>query len=79
MADKRITGRQLRHGAPEETLAPGQSLLIEKCDGKVFEMRRIDAGGKSINAELDRLLMEMPPEGERKKTNLARLIIEDRE
>jgi len=62
----------------EETLAPGQAIVIEKRDGKVFELKRIDAGAKSINAKLDRLLKEMPPEGRREKTDLARVIIEDR-
>jgi len=79
MADKRITGRQLRHGTPEETLAPGQTIVIEKRGGKIFEMKRVDAGARSINAELDRLLQEMPPEGGREKTDLARIITEDRE
>ena len=79
MAEKRITGRQLRHGTPEETLAPGQTLLIEKRDGKIFELKRVDTGARSINAELDRLLQEMPPEGRREKSDLARVIIEDRE
>jgi hypothetical protein len=79
MAEKRITGRQLRHGTPEETLAPGQIIVIEKRDGKVFELKRVDAGAKSINTELDRLLQELPPEGLREKTDLSRVIIEDRE
>jgi hypothetical protein len=79
MAEKHITGRQLRHGAHEETLTPGESMIVKKRGGKVFEMKRIDAGPKSMNAGLDRLLEEMPPEGNRTKTNLARAIIEDRE
>lgn len=32
-----------------------------------------------MNAGLDRLLAEMPPEGERVPTNLAQIIAEDRE
>ncbi len=79
MANKKISGRELRHGAPEETLSPGESVLVEKRGGKVFELRRIDAGQKSMNAGLDRLLAEMPPTGPACKTNLASIIIEDRE
>ncbi len=55
MAHKRISGRELRHGAPEEMLSPGESFLMEKRGGKIFELRRIDAGEKSMRAELDRL------------------------
>ena len=79
MKAKRITGRELRRGTPEETLAPGESLLVRKSRGKVFELRRIDAGPKSMNAALDELLAEMPPEGKRVRTDLARILIEDRE
>jgi hypothetical protein len=79
MAEKHITGRQLRHKAHEETLAPGESMIVKKRDGKIFQMKRIDASPKSMNAGLDRLLAEMPPEGPRTKTDLAAVIIEDRE
>jgi hypothetical protein len=79
MAKRKISGRQLRHGAPEENLSPGESVLVEKRGGKLFELRRIDAGKKSMNAGLDRLLTEMPPTGPAYPTDLARIIVEDRE
>ena len=79
MKRKHLTGRDMRRGTPEESLAPGESVLIKKKGGKVFELRRVDAGAKSINSGLDNLLAEMPPEGDRVRTNLARIIIEDRE
>jgi hypothetical protein len=79
MAEKHITGRQLRHAAHEETLAPGESMIVKKRDGKVFELKRIDAHPRSMSAGLQKLLEEMPPEGPRVKTDLARIIIEDRE
>jgi hypothetical protein len=79
MANKRISGRQLRHGAPEENLSPGQSLVIEKRGGKRFELTRIDAGPANFNEQMDRVFREIPPEGQRVKTNLARLLLEDRE
>ncbi len=79
MKRRQITGRDLRRGTPEETLAPGESLIVKKNRGKLFELRRVDAGPKSMNAGLDRLLAEMPPEGERVRTNLARIVIQDRE
>ena len=79
MAKKRISGRQLRHGAPEENLSPGESLVIEKRGGKRFELRRVDAGTVNFNEQMERIFQEIPPEGKRVKTNLARVLIEDRE
>ncbi len=79
MSHRRISGRQLRHGSPEEALAPGQTVVVEKRGGKVFELTRIDAGARNINAQLDQLFQDLPAEGARVKTNLAKLITEDRE
>lgn len=79
MAQKRISGRQLRHGSPEETLSPGESVQIHKRNGKVFELKRIDAGARSLIRGLDRLLAETPATGPAAKINLASIIIEDRE
>jgi hypothetical protein len=79
MASKKITGRQLRHGSPEENLSPGQSLVIEKRGGKQFRLTRIDAGPSNFNEQMDRVFREIPEEGKPVKTNLARIIIEDRE
>ena len=79
MTQRRISGRQLRHGTPEETLAPGQSVRIEKRGGKVFELTRIDAGPRDINAQLDELFRDLPAEGPRVSVDLARIIQEDRE
>ena len=79
MKKKHITGRQLRHGSPEESLSPGESIQVHKRGGKVFELRRIDAGGKNILEGLDNLLLEMPPTGPKGAVDLSRIIIEDRE
>lgn len=79
MAGKRITGRQLRHGAPEEDLSPGQSLVIEKRGGKRFELTRIDTGPANFNDQMDQVFQEIPAEGKQVKTNLARVLVEDRE
>lgn len=79
MATKRITGRQLRHGAPEENLSPGQSIVIEKRGGKRFELTRIDRGPANFNEQMDRIFQEIPAEGRRVKTNLARILAEERE
>jgi len=79
MASKRITGRQLRHGAPEENLSPGQSLVIEKRGGKRFELTRIDSGPVNFNEQMDQIFREIPTEGKRVKTNLARTLLEERE
>lgn len=79
MVRKKISGRELRHGAPEENLSPGESILVEKRGGKVFELRRIDAGEKSLSAGLDRLFAEMPSTGPACPIDLSRIIVEDRE
>jgi hypothetical protein len=79
MASKRITGRQLRHGAPEENLSPGQSLVIEKRGGKRFELTRIDTGPVNFNEQMDQIFREIPAGGKRLKTNLARTLLEERE
>jgi hypothetical protein len=79
MARKRITGRELRHGAPEENLSPGQSLVIEKRGGKRFELTRIDTGPVNFNEQMEQIFREIPAEGKRVKTNLARTLLEDRE
>jgi hypothetical protein len=47
MKPKEITGRDLRRGTPEETLFAGESLIIKKSSGKVFELTRVDPGEKA--------------------------------
>ena len=79
MKRKHITGRELRQGAPEENLLPGESVLVRKRNGKTFELRRVDNGGKNFLEELDRILAAIPMTGPRRRTNLAKIIIEDRE
>ncbi|HEY3853698.1 MAG TPA: hypothetical protein VGO67_04815 [Verrucomicrobiae bacterium] len=79
MADKRITGRQLRHGAPEERLSPGQSLVIEKRGGKRFELTRIDAGPVNFDEQMNKIFREIPARGKRLKTDLVQVLLEDRE
>jgi hypothetical protein len=79
MTQKHISGRQLRHGSPEESLSPGESLTIHKRGGKVFQMTRTDAGGRDINAQMDQLFKDIPPEGPRVKTDLVRVLLEERE
>ncbi len=74
-----IGGRELRRSTPEEGLTPGESLVIRKQGGKMFELRRVDAGEKSLVKQLDELLQETPNQGERVRTNLAQVIVEDRE
>ena len=78
-AQKTITGRELRRGTPEERLIPGESVIVKKQGGKVFELKRVDVQPPSILAALDKLLEDIPNPGEPVRTNLARIIIEDRE
>jgi hypothetical protein len=79
MESKTISGRQLRHGAPEEALSPGESVRVKKRDGKVFELRRLDSGRRDILADLDQILGEIPASEPEPATNLARIIVEDRQ
>ena len=58
---------------------PGESIIVRKQGGKVFELKRVDAREKSILKGLDQLLQDVPNQGEPARTNLARIIIEDRE
>jgi hypothetical protein len=46
---------------------------------EVFELRRVDSGGRDILADLDQILKEIPATGRANATDLARIIIEDRE
>ncbi len=79
MPNKRITGRELRHGSPEEGLSPGQSIVIEKRGGKRFSLTRIDRGPANFNAQMDQIFQEIPATGEKVRTNLARTLLEERE
>ncbi len=79
MATKTISGRQLRHGAPEESLSPGEAVRVKKRPGKTFELRRVDSGKRDILASLDQILEEIPRTGPTRRTNLARVVLEDRE
>ena len=78
-AQKTITGRELRRGTPEERLTPGEPVIVKKQGGKVFELKRVDVQPRSILKALDQLLEDIPNPGEPVRTNLARIIIEDRE
>ncbi len=77
MAGKRIAGRRLRPGA--QNLSPGQSVGIERRGGKRFELTPIDSGPANFNARMDQIFGEIPTKGRRVKTNLARLLSEERE
>jgi hypothetical protein len=79
MKRKNLTGRDLRRGAPEESLSPGESLIIKKAHGKVFKLTRVDHGARDMNAAMERLFAQVPLEGKTVRTDLARIIIEERE
>jgi hypothetical protein len=58
---------------------PGESGIVQKHGGKFFELKRVDVQPESILKALDQLLEDMPNPGALVRTNLARIIIEDRE
>jgi hypothetical protein len=76
---KTFTGRQLRRGTPEERLMPGESIIVQKQGGKVFELKRVDVRERSILKGLDQLLRDIPNPGKTARTNLPRNIIEERD
>jgi len=78
-AHRTITGRDLRRGAPEEGLCPGESVMIEKKSGKLFELKRVDAKPRSIVAAVDKIIEEIPIEGRRAKMDAVKIFLEDRE
>ena len=78
-AHKTITGRDLRRGALEEGLRPGESVLIEKKSGKLFELKRADARPRSIVAAVDKIIEEVPIEGRRAKMDVVKVFLKDRE
>jgi hypothetical protein len=61
------------------TLSPGESVRVRKRGGKIFELRRVDSGGRDILADLEQILEEIPSTGPAQIIDLARIIIEDRE
>ena len=58
---------------------PEESVIVQKQGGKVFELKRVDVEPQNILKALDQLLEDIPNPGEPVRTNLARIIIEDRE
>ena len=58
---------------------PEESVIVQKQGGKVFELKRVDVEPQSILKALDQLLEDIPNPGEPVRTNLALIIIEDRE
>jgi hypothetical protein len=75
---KTITIKELRSGAPEETLELGEKLLVEKGDGKLFELKRVDEAHEDILAYMQRLFEEVPIEGEPVKTDFVPGFLKDR-
>jgi hypothetical protein len=58
---------------------PGESVVVQKQGGKVFELKRVDVQSPSILKALDQLLEDIPNPGDAVRTDLARIITEDRE
>ena len=78
-AQRTMTGRDLRRGAPEEGLRLGESIMIEKKSGKLFELKRVDARPRSIVAAVDKIIEEVPIDGRRVKMDVVNVFLEDRE
>ena len=66
---KTISGRELKRGTPEESLAPGEALRVRKAGGKEFLVRQTDTPDlAALHAEIMR---DIPLLGPTQKTDLA--------
>jgi hypothetical protein len=68
--------RALKRGAPEEKLAPGQSLHLTKGGGKRFTLTRIDDPPKDFLAGADEIMTAIPIEGPQVETDVVRAHLE---
>jgi hypothetical protein len=75
---KTISARTLKRGNPEDRLLPGESLLVKKNGGRVFELKRVDVRKKSMIASMKEVMREIPnPCAKGKKTDVVRWCEED--
>ena len=79
MALKELTAEEFRHGTLEETLGPGESLIIKHQSGKVFELRRIDNEMEAFLNSLDDIFREIPSDPAVDRVDMAKIVIEDRD
>jgi hypothetical protein len=75
---KTITGRELKRGTPEESLAPGEALRVKKAGGKHFLVLR-ETEAPNLEDLHTQIMREIPLSGPTQKTNLAVLHEEDEE
>lgn len=75
---KTITSRELKRGAPEEALAPGQALRVKKSSGKEFLLVR-ESEAPDLAALHQEIMHDIPLTGPSQKTNLAAWHQEDEE
>jgi hypothetical protein len=75
---KTITGRELKRGLPEESLAPGEALRVKKSSGKQFLIVR-ESESPDLAALHDQIMREVPLSGPSQRTNLAAWHQEDEE
>ena len=75
---KTITGRELKRGTPEESLAPGEALRVKKAAGKQFLVVR-ETDAPDLTALHAEIMREIPLDGPTQKTNLAAWHQEDEE
>jgi len=62
-AMKTISSRRHKRSRPEDTLSPGETLLVEKPGGRQLELRRVDAPRRSRLAGLAEAMREVPNKG----------------
>ena len=75
---KTITGRELKRGTPEESLAPGEALRVKKASGKEFLVLR-ETDTPDLAALHAEIMRDIPLDGPAQKTNLAEWHQEDEE
>ena len=75
---KTISGRELKRGTPEESLAPGEALRVRKAGGKEFLVVR-ETDTPDLSALHAEIMRDIPLQGPTQKTNLAEWHQEDEE
>lgn len=67
---KTITGRELKRGTAEESLAPGQALRGKKSSGRKFLLVR-ETMAPDLAALHEEVMRDIPLKGQSQKTDLA--------
>jgi hypothetical protein len=71
--------RRFKRGAPEESLAPGESLELRKGRTKRFRLVRVDQAQPDFLDTVRAVLLAVTAPRTGRRVNLARVLAEERE